>query len=205
MATDRGLPAVPRGIDRALTNYLQALQTVVLRLSGMVRGSDESRAVRVSDGSVSTGTATASIGQGSVLTTHIADNAITSSKITDGAVTDTKIAPSAVTSRAIASGAVGTDSMAGKCVTADKFADGVLPTMITGTAVDGEDVLIPGKWLSKPGVMLSSVSSAQALTGAFGVMGLQEILAADGAGTGEWKFTAAGNFVWMAMGHTNEQ
>lgn len=62
MATDRGIPAVPRGLDRTLTNYLQSLQSIVLRLSGMVRGSDESRAVRVSDGSVSTGTATASIG-----------------------------------------------------------------------------------------------------------------------------------------------
>jgi len=205
MATDRGLPAIPRGIDRALTNYLQALQTIVLRLSGMVRGSDESRAVRVSDGSVSTGTATASIGQGSVLTSHIADNAITSAKITDGAVTDTKIAISAVTSRAIASGAVGTDSMAGRCVTADKIADGVLPTMITGTAVDGEEVHIHGQWLSQPGVILSSVSTVQAVTGAFGAIGLQEILAADGTGTGEWKFTAAGNFAWLAMGYSNEQ
>ena len=205
MATDRGLPAVPRGIDRALTNYLQALQTIVLRLSGMVRGSDESRAVRVSDGSVSTGTATASIGQGSVLTPHIADNAITSAKITDGAVTELKIAPSAVTSRAIASGAVGTDSMAGKCVTADKVADDVLPTMITGTAVDGEEVHIPGKWRSKPGVMLSAVSTVQAVTGAFGAIGLQEILTTDGAGTGEWKFTAAGNFAWLALGYANEQ
>lgn len=205
MGTDRGLPAVPRGIDRALTNYLQALQTIVLRLSGMVRGSDESRAVRVSDGSVTTGTATASIGQGSVLTQHIADNAITSAKITDGAITATKLAPSAVTSRAIASGAVGTDSMAGKCVTADKIADGVFPIMVTGTAVDGETVLIHGKWLSKPGVMLSSVSAVQTLTGAFGATELQEILAADGSGTGEWKFTATGNFAWLALGNAYEQ
>ena len=205
MATDRGIPAVPRGLDRTLTNYLQSLQSIVLRLSGMVRGSDESRAVRVSDGSVSTGTATASIGQGAILTQHIADNAITSAKITDGAVTDTKLSASSVTGRAIAAGAVGTVHLAGMCVTAEKIADGVLPTVVDGEAVDGEEVLIPGKWLSKPWVMLSSVSQAQTTTGAFGVTGLQEILDVDGNGTGEWKFTAAGNFVWLALGNTNDE
>lgn len=205
MATDRGLPAIPRGIDRSLTNYLQSLQSIVLRLSGMVRGSDESRAVRVSDGSATTGTATASIGQGSILTQHIADNAITSAKITDGAVTDKKLAASSVTDRAIAAGAVGTMTLAGMCVTADKIADGVLPTMVTGESVDGEDVLIPGTWLSKPGVMLSSVTKAQEKTGAFGATNLQEVLNIDGEGTGEWKFTAAGNFTWLALGNANEQ
>ena len=205
MATDRGLPAIPRGIDRSLTNYLQSLQSIVLRLSGMVRGSDESRAVRVSDGSATTGTATASIGQGSILTQHIADNAITSAKITDGAVTDKKLAASSVTGRAIAAGAVGTMALAGMCVTAEKIADGVLPTVVDGNAVDGEEVLIPGKWLSKPWIMLSSVSQPQATTGAFGATRLQEILDIDGKGTGEWKFTAAGSFAWLALGNANEQ
>ena len=205
MATDRGIPAVPRGLDRTLTNYLQSLQSIVLRLSGMVRGSDESRAVRVSDGSVSTGTATASIGQGAILTQHIADNAITSAKITDGAVTDAKLSASSVTGRALAAGAVGTMALAGMCITAEKIADGVLPTVVDGEAVDGEEVLIPGKWLSKPGIMLSSVSQAQTTTGAFGVTGLQEILDVDGNGTGEWKFTAAGSFAWLALGNANEQ
>lgn len=205
MATDRGLPAVPRGLDRALTSYLQSMQNIILRLSGMVRGSDEARAVRVSDGSATTGTTAASIGQGSVLTQHIANNAITSAKITDGAITDAKLAASSVTNRSIAAGAVGTMSLAGACVTAEKIAEGVLPTMATGTAVDGEEVLIPGKWLSKPGVMLSSVSQVQATTGAFGATDLQEIFDIDGNGIGEWKFTAAGSFAWLALGNANEQ
>lgn len=205
MATDRGIPAVPRGLDRTLTNYLQSLQSIVLRLSGMVRGSDEARAVRVSDGSATTGTATASIGQGAILTRHIAENAITSTKITDGAVTGAKLAASSVTERAIAAGAVGTMSLAGMCVTAEKIAEGVLPTMTEGEAVDGEEVLIPGKWLSKPGIMLSSVNQTQETTGAFGATELQEILDTDGKGTGEWKFTAAGSFAWLALGNANEQ
>lgn len=205
MATDRGLPAIPRGIDRSLTNYLQSLQNIVLRLSGMVRGSDEARAVRVSDGSATTGTGTASLVQGTVLTQHIANNAITSAKLADGAITDAKLAASSVTDRAIAAGAVGTMSLAGLCVTAEKIAEGVLPTMTTGTAVDGEEVLIPGKWLSKPGVMLSSVSQVQATTGAFGATDLQEIFDIDGNGIGEWKFTAAGSFAWLALGNANEQ
>ena len=53
--------------------------------------------------------------------------------------------------------------------------------------------------------MLSSVSQPQATTGAFGATGLQEILDMDGKGTGEWKFTAAGSFAWLALGNANEQ
>lgn len=34
-----GLPAVPRGLDQGLTLYLQALDGIVRRLTGMVRGS----------------------------------------------------------------------------------------------------------------------------------------------------------------------
>ena len=38
-ASDRGLQSVPRGLDRNLTTYLQAIRTELLRLSGLVRGS----------------------------------------------------------------------------------------------------------------------------------------------------------------------
>lgn len=50
-ASDRGLQSVPRGLDRNLTTYLQAIRTELLRLSGLVRGSDQSRAVRASEAS----------------------------------------------------------------------------------------------------------------------------------------------------------
>ena len=294
MATDRGLPAVPRGLDRSLTTHLQAMQNLLLRIAGMVRGSEDSRAVRVSDGSISTGATTVtSIQQASVLSQHLADYAVTTSKISTEAVTQEKIAASAVstakmvdyavttekladlavstgkvadgainnekladlavsesklvdyavtadkladlavseskiadgavsteklakdavaeanlvsgsvTSRVISAKAIGTVAISDNAVTKEKIATGVLPTFSTGSAVDGEEVQLPGKWLSKPNVMLSFVSSVQADTGAFGATDLQEILDTDGKGTGAWKFTAAGNFTWLAVG--NEQ
>lgn len=254
MATDRGLPAVPRGLDRALTNYLQAEQNLLLRIAGLVRGSEDSRAVRVSDGSISAGSTTVtSIQQASVLSQHLADYAVTTSKLSTEAVTQEKIAASAVTtakiadyavtaekladlavsgskiadgavsneklakdavaeanlvsesvtSRVIAAKAIGTVAISDNAVTKEKIATGVLPTFSNGSAEDGEEVQLPGKWLSKPNVMLSFVSSVQADTGAFGATDLQEILDEDGKGTGKWKFTAAGNFTWLAVG--NEQ
>ena len=54
-ASDRGLQSVPRGLDRNLTTYLQAIRTELLRLSGLVRGSDQSRAVRASEASAAFG------------------------------------------------------------------------------------------------------------------------------------------------------
>lgn len=294
MATDRGLPAVPRGLDRALTNYLQAEQNLLLRIAGLVRGSDGARAVRVSDGSISTGSSSVTaIQQASVLSQHLADYAVTTSKLSTEAVTPEKIAASAVTtakiadyavtaekladlavstgkvadgainnekladlsvserkladyaitadkladlavsgskiadgavgneklakdavaeanlvsesvtSRVIAAKAIGTVAISDNAVTKEKIATGVLPTFSNGSAEDGEVVQLPGKWLSKPNVMLSFVSSVQTDTGEFGATALQEILDEDGKGTGAWKFTAAGNFTWLAVG--NEQ
>ena len=254
MATDRGLPAVPRGLDRSLTTHLQAMQNLLLRIAGMVRGSEDSRAVRVSDGSISTGATTVtSIQQASVLSQHLADYAVTTSKLSTEAVTQEKIAASAVsteklvdyavtadkladlavseskiadgavsteklgkdavaeanlvsgsvTSRVIAAKAIGTAAINDNAVTKEKIATGVLPTFSTGSAVDGDEVQLPGKWLSKPNVMLSFVSAVQTDTGEFGATALQEILDEDGKGTGAWKFTAAGNFTWLAVG--NEQ
>ena len=274
MAADRGLPAVPRGLDRSLTTHLQAMQNLLLRIAGLVRGSDDARAVRVSDGSISTGATTVtSIQQASVLSQHLADYAVTTSKISTEAVTQEKIAASAVstakmvdyavtaekladlavstgkvadgainnekladlavseskiadgavsteklakdavaeanlasgsvTSRVIAAKAIGTVAINDNAVTKEKIATGVLPTFSTGSAVDGDEVQLPGKWLSKPNVMLSFVNAVQTDTVAFGATALQEILDEDGKGTGAWKFTAAGNFTWLAVG--NEQ
>ena len=294
MATDRGLPAVPRGLDRSLTTHLQAMQNLLLRIAGLVRGSDGARAVRVSDGSISTGASSVTaIQQASVLSQHLADYAVTTSKISTEAVTQEKIAASAVstakmvdyavttekladlavstgkvadgainnekladfsvserkladyavtadkladlavsegkiavgavsteklakdavaeanlvsgsvTSRVIAAKAIGTVAINDNAVTKEKIATGVLPTFSTGSAVDGDEVQLPGKWLSKPNVMLSFVSAVQTDTGEFGATALQEILDEDGKGTGAWKFTAAGNFTWLAVG--NEQ
>ncbi len=294
MATDRGLPAVPRGLDRSLTTHLQAMQNLLLRIAGLVRGSDGARAVRVSDGSISTGASSVTaIQQASVLSQHLADYAVTTSKISTEAVTQEKIAASAVstakmvdyavttekladlavstgkvadgainnekladlavsesklvdyavtadkladlavseskiadgavsteklakdavaeanlvsgsvTSRVIAAKAIGTVAISDNAVTKEKIATGVLHTFSTGSAVDGDEVQLPGKWLSNPNEILSFVSSVQTGTGEFGATALQEILDEDGKGTGAWKFTAVGNFTWLAVG--NEQ
>ncbi len=87
MGNDRGLPPIPRGIGNELTTYLRATHEVLSRLTGLVRGTENSRALRASDGSATTGTATASIEQASVLTRHLADKSVTGSKLADGCVT----------------------------------------------------------------------------------------------------------------------
>ena len=73
-APDRGLQSVPRGLDRNLTTYLQAIRTELLRLSGLVRGSDQSRAVRASEASAAFGGGSVSTPSGSVDVAAIASH-----------------------------------------------------------------------------------------------------------------------------------
>ena len=73
-ASDRGLQSVPRGLDRNLTTYLQAIRTELLRLSGLVRGSDQSRAVRASEASAAFGGGSVSTPSGSVDVAAIASH-----------------------------------------------------------------------------------------------------------------------------------
>ena len=106
-APDRGLQAVPRGLDRNLTTYLQAIRTELLRLSGLVRGSDQSRAVRASEASVAFGggtvsTASGSVDMGAIASQIFRDGSVTERKLADRAVAGGKLADNAVTSRTIA-------------------------------------------------------------------------------------------------------
>lgn len=48
-ASNRGLPAVPRGLSREMTVYLQALHNVILNMSGLGRGTNGTRSVSTSE------------------------------------------------------------------------------------------------------------------------------------------------------------
>lgn len=205
MGNERGLPSIPRGLGRELTTYLQSLHGILLGLSGLSRGSD--RALRVSDGSVRTGTVTASIGQAAVLNRHLADKAVTSSKLADGCVTAGKLAPSAVTDKSIQAGAVTEAALATGAVTVTKLAAGVLPVLVSGTARDGETVSLPGVWAAAPFVAMTAFlppiqEEEQAESPArVGVADLREVAEEGGEGTGQWEFDAAGDFEWAAIGY----
>lgn len=150
---DRGLPAVPRGLNREMTAYLQSLHNVVLSMTGLGRGTTDTRAVRVTERvAANAGGASLSVKDfldvGSILETHIANGAITEAKIADGAVTHSKLGPSsveginikpeavdaatikamAVITEKLADGAVTTDKLADEAVTTGKIADGAVVT-----------------------------------------------------------------------------
>lgn len=206
MGNERGLPSIPRGLGRDLTTYLQSMHGILLGLSGLSRGSD--RALRVSDGSVRTGTVTASIGQAAVLNRHLADKAVTSSKLADGCVTAGKLAPSAVTDKAIQAGAVTEAALAAGAVTVSKLAGGVLPIWVAGTAMNGETISLPGVWAAAPLVAVTALSLPQIQAGEqaesparVGVADLREVEDEGGEGTGQWEFDAAGDFEWVAIGY----
>lgn len=258
MAGERGLPSLPRGLPRDLTMYLQNMAEMVLRLSGGVRGSSASRALRVAEtGGLSTGATV--IEQNSISRGMLRDKSVTSDKLADDAVTEAKIAPSAVTQRSIKAGEVTETALASASVTercladkavteaklghgavresalaegvvtseklaagsvtgtalakeavtgihlaegavdASKLADGVLPVVADGEAVDGETVVLPGRWRERPQVVLTWISGMSA-EGAAGVVDLREVPGDDGGETGVWRFDAAGNFRWISMG-----
>ena len=130
-APDRGLQSVPRGLDRNLTTYLQAIRTELLRLSGLVRGSDQSRAVRASEASAAFGGGSVSTPSKSVDVAAIAsqifrDGSVTERKLAERAVTGGKVADNAVTARTIAPGEVDNNALAEQAVTAGKLAGGAV-------------------------------------------------------------------------------
>lgn len=135
---DRGLPSVPRGLNREMTAYLQSMHNVVLGMSGLGRGTTDTRAVRVNEGRYGSVSNAAASGKdfldiGSIMTAHLANEAVTEPKIADGAVTHAKlgisavesnnIKPGAVDSATIKKGAVSTDKLADRAVTTEKLAD----------------------------------------------------------------------------------
>lgn len=208
MVNERGLPSVPRGLSRDLTVYLQALAETLLRLSGSVRGSGDARAVRAAERNT-LGSGATTLGQAEVLSWMLKDKAVTADKLADGAVTETKLALSAVTERAICPGAVTEAALSVGAVTktriadgavdASKLADGALPVVIGGAAVDGETVVLPGTWRERPWVALALVAGMSS-AGVAGALDLREAPGDDGAETGVWRFDAAGNFHWIAVG-----
>lgn len=147
MATDRGLPSVPRGLERGLTQYLQAFDATVRRLSGAVRGSGKSRAVRASEASAFGGgsgggggsSSNVDIGaiasqvlrDGSVTERKIADNAVSGRKLGNGTVTADKLGENSVTASAIAPGEVISNALAQGAVTTGKIA----PSAVTSSAI----------------------------------------------------------------------
>ncbi len=162
MAHEHGLPSVPRGLSRELTIFLQGILRVLSSMGGFGRGTEKTRALRVSDGQ-SAAAASAALAVGAVATRHLSDGAVTQSKLADlcvteskladGCVTESKLAQSSVTAHAIAGGAVTGGALAAQCVSADKLADNALPASMEGSARDGETVQI-GEWYGAPHVAL---------------------------------------------------
>lgn len=130
MATaNRGLPAVPRGLSRELTSYLQSLQNVILNLSGLGRGTAQTRAVTVAEKVIlqkeaNTANSNGANGSDLVQTKNIANGAVTTNKLADGAVTQ------------------------------DKLAQEVWPVMMEGGTAHGETVNL-GKWIERPLVFIT--------------------------------------------------
>lgn len=181
MARERGLPSIPRGLSRDLTIYLQALQNVVLSISGLGPGTEKTRALRVSEGA-KTGAASAVLGVGAVSTRHIGDGAVTTSKLSDGCVTSKKLSPSAVGTRELAGGAVTADALSAASVSPDKLSDLALSVGVSGIAADGETVNIGG-WYGEPHVAVIGFAFPAMANGEMqvGIKNLREI-------AGEWLF-----------------
>lgn len=138
MVTERGLQAVPRGLSRDLTAYLQSLDAYVRRLSGTVRGSDETRALRAYEASrlpVGTGSSGsgADMDVNAVASVILRDGAITERKLADGAVTRRKLAAGAVEESVLADGAVSTAKLASGAVRWEQLGTGAVTAEKLGT------------------------------------------------------------------------
>lgn len=162
---DRGLQAVPRGLDRDLTTCLQALRTEILRLSGMVRGSENSRAVRASEAvpfRVGAGSSSSGVDVGAIASQILRDGAVTERKLADRAVSNRKLANNAVDVRVIAPGAVENTALAEHCVSTGKIQDGAVSGSKLATGAVTEGKIAPG-----------AVSASRLARGAVGTDTLQ--------------------------------
>ena len=213
MGNEFGLPSVPRGLTRELTVYLHALNSSLLRLAGSLRGTAEVRAVRASEASTM---GTRAPADGSISQVMLGDAIVTEGKLTDGAVTESKLAAGAVTGEKIAAGSVGGNALAdgavsfgkiasgsvttGKlsdgAVTAAKLASGIVVSMESGEALDCQTIALTGAWEETPCVLISRFALPEGgqKIAEIGVKGLR-------FDAGVWKFDAAGNFSWVAIGH----
>lgn len=222
MVSNVGIPAVPSGLPRGLTIFLQALAENVRILAGSAPGTNTGRAVREYErGSVGTGTV--AVGHGAIGSEQLQAKTVTAEKLADGAVTANKLAVNAVTERSIKPGAVSADSLALSAVTgdkialrtitADKLAVGVIPdvpaqpVMVAGQAADGASVLIPGVFATRPSVCVTAIFALAEASGSEGILvgpvNLAEVFGESGQRTGRWHFTAAGAFAWVAVGYAS--
>lgn len=200
MGNSVGLPAVPTGLPRDLSIFLQALAENVRILAGSARGTSGARAVRASEANtLSTGTSV--VGQNAIGTGNLKAKSITSDKLADSSVTEAKLAMSSVSGRVLQAGAVTEDKIAMASVSASKIADGVLPVCIEGRALDGEMVEIPALFAECPTVCLTSIHALSDKTDI--LVGYTELfeLFAEESGTGRWAFVAIGSFAWIAIGY----
>lgn len=178
--SERGLPAIPRGLDREMTFYLQSLHNVIVSISGLSTKSDVSRAVRISESGrlggvqLTPGVISSSmLADGAVTEIKLAGDSVTAEKIRDEAVTAEKLASEAVTVEKLASGAVAsgklangsvtTEKVADKAISLAKLADGILDMQtVNGEANDGETVSL-GNWASAPMVFVTGFSLPSAI------------------------------------------
>lgn len=163
MAHEKALMAVPRGLPRDLTVYLQSLNNVVSRLAGIGRGTETARAVRVNEGIMGkkdTGPIDAArISAGSISGDKLADGSVTEAKLAENAVTAKKIASGSIGASLLANGAVGEAKLSNNSVsaskirnfnvTAEKLARDLWPVFVEGTGTHGETINL-GKWLDRP-------------------------------------------------------
>lgn len=150
MAVERGLPAVPRGLSREMTTYLQSLHNVILSMSGLGRGTNQTRSVRASEvKGIVAEYGNSILKKGSIDEDKIADGAVTENKLANGSVTAKKLAPSSVDARALADGAVGSNELAAHAVTLDKIAPELLPEISNGIADHGSVVNL-GIYIERP-------------------------------------------------------
>jgi hypothetical protein len=183
---DRGVMSVPRSFPPDQYNFLTKILAYMLRLGGSVRGENQQRAVRYSEAHVLGGKETI-IKEGSVATRELADGSVTTAKIAGNAVTGEKIAQGAVTERELRAGSVGRVALSISAVVAS----------VSGEALDGDVVTIPGNWFSIPCVGISAIMTIGLKENGFvGVTNLRESEEA-----GVWQFDAVGSFHWFAIGY----
>lgn len=200
MGNSVGLPAVPTGLSRDLSIFLQALAENVRILAGSARGASGARAVRASEANT-LGTGTSVVGQNAIGTANVKAKSITSDKLADNSVTEAKLAMSSVSARTLQAGAVTTDKIALAAVSTSKLAEGVLPVLVEGIAADGEQVEIPVLFVERPTVCLTSIHALSDKSGILvGYTELFEIPAGE-TNTGAWGFVACGTFAWAAIGY----
>ena len=146
MGNKGGLPSVPRGLAQELTLYLQALDGLVHRMAGMVRGTvQETDAARSTVAALRSRTTSAGTAAASCVGTD---------QLMDGAVGTKQLKRKAVTTDILAANAVTESKLRDGAVSKQKLADGIVPEWSEGTAQDGEEINL-GAWAGRPALCVA--------------------------------------------------